>query len=214
MGLKRGHYGEANRVKTSLINLLLADCVPELIANEVPFLHGKRSADLVAIYEGLSIGFEIKSKLDNLRTMQAQLADYQRVFNKVYLVYSARFAKSPEIEQLPKTIGLIIITNEGMLKIHRKATCKINLDKKALISALWRKDLEALVANSISMEFDDLQKYVIKNKAIKTIQNQLVKSLKDRYGAGYTLMLQEKGEKFIIEDLIYITGIKKHQLVF
>lgn len=214
MGLKRGNYGEANRVKTLLINLLLSDYAPELIANEVPFLHGQRSADIIAIYDGLSIGFEIKSKLDNLRTMRAQLTDYQRVFNKVYLVYSARFAGSPEIEQLPKTIGLIIINNDGILKIHRKATCKINLDKKALAAALWRKDLESLVANSTYMEFDDLYKYVVEHSTIKTIQKQLLKSLKNRYGTGYNLMLQEKGEKFIIEDLIYITGTKKHRLVF
>ncbi len=213
MGLKSGNYGEANIVKTTLINLLLQDERFDLIANEVPFLYGKRTADLVAIKDGMLIGFEIKSKRDNLRTMRAQLEDYQRVFNKVYLVYSNKFASAPEIMQLSKSIGLMIVDEERN-KLKRKASLKVNLDKKSLISVLWRKDLENLIKKSNSIDFDMLKFMVTHKCSTKQIQSQIVKSLEQRYGYGYELFLHELGERAIVEDLTYITGVKKHQIVF
>ena len=214
MGFRRVSCVEANIVKTALVNMLLTDSKYELIANEVPFLNRKRSADMVAIKNGCLIGVEIKSKSDNLRTMQAQLDDYQKVFNKVYLVYSEKFSKELDIVKLPKNVGLIVIDSKGELKVRRVAGHRRNLNKEALISMLWRQDLESLIRCHNKIEYDELKQIAIKQCAIKNIQKQINRSLIGRYGEGYNTLLQEMGSKIILEDLFYITGIKKNRIVF
>ncbi|MCL1891990.1 MAG: sce7726 family protein [Alphaproteobacteria bacterium] len=205
----------ADKIKAELIDFLL-DCHDnfDLIANETPFLQSERMADMIAIRNGITMGFEIKSNTDDLRTLSQQLSDYTRVFNAVYLVFSAKFAGSPEIEKLPKTIGLFTVDTDNNLKFRRKAATKVILDKSAMLSLLWRKDLETLAPSKKKADFDDLRDYVLRNCPIKTIQEQIIKSLQSRYGNGYKLMIHERGEKTTIEDLFYITGLKKHQIVF
>lgn len=214
MGLKNGDYGEANVIKTTLVNLLLSIDGVELIINELPFLACKRAADLVVIKEGNLIGFEIKSKVDNLRTMLSQISDYQKTFNSVYLVYSSKFANSIEIKHIPKTVGLIMVDDANDLILKRKATSKISLDKCAMISVLWRKDLEKLVKQNRNLDFEQLREMVTRQCTIRRIQKQIALSLHERYGEGYELLLKEKGQRVIIEDLSYITSTKKHLVAF
>ncbi|MDE5616064.1 MAG: MmcB family DNA repair protein [Alphaproteobacteria bacterium] len=214
MGLKNGDYGEANVIKTALVNFLLDTNGAELIINELPFLSCKRAADLAAIKDGNLIGFEIKSKVDNLRTMLAQIADYQKIFNSVYLVYSHKFINSIEIKHIPKAVGLIMVDDANGLILKRKAISKISLDKSAMISVLWRKDLEKLVKQNRNLDFEQLKEMVTRQCTIKRIQKQIAFSLYERYGEGYELLLKEKGQRVIIEDLSYITSTKKHLVAF
>lgn len=214
MGLKKGKYGEANFIKAELIDFLLKHAEYELIINELPFLCCKRSADLVAINNGMSIGFEIKSKYDNLQTMLDQISDYQKTFNFVYLVYSYRFAKSKELDKLPTNIGLIVISPDNKLILKRKARKKTSLDKASITSVLWRKDLEKLLPKYRKSAFEQLKRKVIEKCTTASIQNQIIISLQTRYGDGYKLFLKEKGQRVILEDLNYITKTKKHPVVF
>lgn len=214
MGLKKGKYGEANFIKAELIDFLLKHAKYELMINELPFLCCKRSADLVAINNGMSIGFEIKSKYDNLKTMLDQISDYRKTFNFVYLVYSCKFAKSKELTKLPKNIGLIVISSDNKLILKRKARKKISLDKTSMTSVLWRKDLEKLLPKYKKSAFEQLKQRAIEECTTANIQNQIIISLQGRYGDGYKLFLKEKGQKVILEDLNYITNTKKHPVVF
>ena len=211
MGILKGKIGEADKIKAELIDFLLADSNAkyDLLVNEAPFLQTNRWADLIAIRDGKIIGFEIKSEQDSLRTLTEQLADYVKVFNRVYLVLAEKFIKSPELEVLSRNIGIIIIKKDHKVKKRRKATSKTSLDKSALTTMLWRKDLEKLAPAQKNTDIEVLRNYVVKNCSTKIIQCQIIEALKSRYALSYELFLKDRGNYTTIEDLRTITKVKK-----
>lgn len=216
MGTWKGNkFWEADKIKVELIDFLLAEpgVKYDLLVNEAPFLRANRWADLVAIKDGETIGFEIKSERDSLRTLADQLADYAKTFNLVYLVIAERFSKKNEISAMSKNIGLIIVKPDGTPIMQRKAISKVKLDKQALLSILWRKDLEKLAPSKRNAEMESLQEYVFKNSSIKSIQAQVIISLKERYAKSYQLFLKDRGTYTTIEDLRTITKLKSLQIV-
>jgi hypothetical protein len=218
---KDGNFvpGEADIIKTELIDFLLENNHYDLFINEHQFLRGNRQADLIAISDNMTIGYEIKSEKDSLKRLAQQIKDYSKVFNRVYLVLAEKFIKRIEIKTLSKNIGIIIVKknrekNESHeIKILRKATTRILLDKSAILSLLWRKDLEKLVPKKKYTEMYDLKNYVFKKCSIKTIQKQIIISLKSRYEEAYKLFLKDRGNYTTVEDMRIITGLKKN-LVF
>ena len=91
-----------NRIKTLLIDKIIKDnknIDDYIICSEVPFLSGKRWADLVVLTKDSLIAYEIKSELDSLTRLSEQIKDYSKTFDKVYLVLSKKFKKIPAIPQ-------------------------------------------------------------------------------------------------------------------
>ncbi|MBE6412115.1 MAG: sce7726 family protein [Opitutales bacterium] len=203
---------DANYIKTTLIDFLLKEGGYDLIANEVPFLQENRWADLIAIKEKTLIGFEVKSKLDSLKTLSEQIQDYSIVFNKVYLVLAEKFIDSSEVKNLPKSIGIIkFIEKEKKVELLRKPKSKIRLNKEALLSFLWRKDLEILLRKKQTRE--ELDKLAIRKLSLKKIQNYVLKSLISRYGKSYQQFLRDCQNNYTtIEDIKTITKLRNDYL--
>ena len=85
---------DAKHIKTRLIDYLLENYETEIIGLEVPYLFGYRRADLVTIIDNKTIAFEIKSELDSLSKLPAQIGDYIDVFNEVYVVLAEKLQKN------------------------------------------------------------------------------------------------------------------------
>jgi hypothetical protein len=215
MRIVRGKTGASDRIKAELIDFLLADSNTEydLFVNEAPFLQTSRWADLIAIHNGRVIGFEIKSEQDDLRTLAEQLSDYAKVFNMVYLVLAEKFINKSELHNIPRTIGLMIINKDFKIIRKRNPTPKTLLDKSALITMLWRKDLERLAPKKKKADMEILRNFVIKNCSTRTIQTQVIESLKSRYVDSYKLFLKDRENYTTIEDLRTITKIKKNPVL-
>ncbi|MBO4643109.1 MAG: sce7726 family protein [Alphaproteobacteria bacterium] len=209
MGILRGKVGNADKIKANLIDFLLEHNDFKLIINEVPFLSANRWADIVAIHDNTIVGFEIKSDQDNLKTLSSQLSDYIKVFNEVYLVLAEKFINNFELNNISKSIGLIIIKGDFSIEIKRKAKSKNRLDKKSLMTLLWRKDLEQLCPLKKNAELSDLRDFVLKTVSLKKIQEKVISALDNRYGNAYRLFLKDRGNYTTIEDLRTITKIKK-----
>jgi hypothetical protein len=211
MRIVKGKTGASDIVKAELIDFLLADSNTkyELFVNEAPFLQTSRWADLVAIHNRRVIGFEIKSEQDDLRTLTEQLSDYVKVFNMVYLVLAEKFIDNPELNNISRNIGLLIIKKDSKIVRKRNPIPKTLLDKSALITMLWRKDLERLAPIKKNADMEILRDYVIKNCSTRTIQTQIIESLKSRYADSYKLFLKDRENYTTIEDLRTITKIKK-----
>ncbi|MDR1324241.1 MAG: sce7726 family protein [Candidatus Margulisbacteria bacterium] len=212
MGIRKGKVGAANIIKAELIDFLLKNGNYDLLASETPFFQGNRWADLIALRENKTIGFEIKSEQDSLRTLKEQLSDYIRVFNMVYLVLSEKFINNPAVDFVSKDIGLIIIKKDHKVIMKRKATPRLLLDKKWLITLLWRKDLEKLCPKKKNTEMDDLKNHVLEKCSVKNIQKQIIISLKSRYATSYKFFLKDRGNYTTIEDLRIITRLKKNHV--
>jgi len=201
----------ASVVKASLIDFWLENNTADLIINEAPFFKGNRRADLIIINNQNLIGFEIKSELDTLKNLKAQILDYQKIFDFVYIVIDKKFKNSKELKELPKQVGILIYNKD--ISIKKEAQKNRRLKKNDLVSLLWRKDLEYLLSNK-NLDFDKLQKMARTKLTINEIRAQILNSLKNRYGANYKCFLLDRGTYTTIEDLRTITRIKRQTFLF
>lgn len=196
-------------IKAELIDLLLANFQLDLLITELPFLKCNRLADLVAVYNNFTIGFEIKSEKDSLLHLNKQILDYMKVFNMVYIVIAEKFYKKEEIKKLHPSVGIIVISSAKGLSFKRKASCKKQLTKEALLSLLWKKDLISLTNNTKADNLESLKKAAIK-KSQQEIQKQVITALRNRYFDSYQMFMQDRESYTTVEDLRTITGLKKN----
>ena len=92
------------KIKAVLIDYLLKNKSHErIICAELPFLGGKRWADIVELKENSLIAYEIKSDLDSFTRLEGQLDDYINTFNEVYVILSKKFIGKEK--NLPKRVG-------------------------------------------------------------------------------------------------------------
>lgn len=82
------------------------------------FRCGKSRAD-VAIFNGTSSVYEIKTDLDSLEKLPSQIADYRKVFDQITIVGATRFSSRLR-KSLPADIGLIVVNEHMELRTIRK----------------------------------------------------------------------------------------------
>ena len=110
---------DALYLKTLVIDFWLSKNNADLIISEAPFFKGNRRADLIIMQNKYLFGFEIKSELDTLKNLEAQIDDYVKIFDFVYVVLSKKFANATILKKLPTNVGIVIYEDE--LKIQKEA---------------------------------------------------------------------------------------------
>lgn len=202
---------DASYFKTVVIDFWLNQNKVDLIINEAPFFKGNRRADLIIIQDNYLLGFEIKSELDSLKNLEAQIDDYIKIFDIVYVVLARKFAHAEILKKLPTHVGIIIF--DGSIIIQRQAKPIKKFKKENLVSLLWRKDLEKILNNK-KLDFEKLQKRTLSKITINTLKQNILLSLKERYGNNYKYFLKDRGSYTTIEDLRTITRISKEPYFF
>ncbi len=178
---------------------------PSLIACELPFLGGKRKADIVAIINGELIAFEIKSKADNLSKLQEQSLDYQQTFQRVFVIVDAEHLKNTR-EMIDSRVGIIQSKSSSLLPI-RQAHRRIRLNKKHLCKIFTKKFLEKTLGES-SRSYNDLTELRerLRTKLSTPQLLELVKGyLLEKYGHRYKRFLTEKGKVTHTDDLLLLS---------
>ena len=126
---------------------------------------GKSKADIV-IFNGTSTVYEIKTELDSLNRLEAQLEDYLKCFDKIYVITTLENIKKLE-NKLSGKIGLIEYTKRGTLREHKKAESnKQNIDKKSLFS-LFRKNEMLNIIKKIGFEIPDVHPRYLREECEK-----------------------------------------------
>lgn len=98
-----------------------------------------RSVVDVAVANGTTTAYEIKTEYDTARRLKSQTSDYLRAFDKVYVVTDATYASKYERE-LDERVGLILLSQKGSMRIYREAESnKHNVEPSAIFRCL-RKD--------------------------------------------------------------------------
>ena len=99
-----------------------------------------RSIVDVAIANGTSTAYEIKTEFDTSRRLQTQTNDYLKVFDKVYVVTHPAHVSRYEQELDPR-VGLIILSPRLSLKPFREAESNIqNVDPRTVFRCLRRDE--------------------------------------------------------------------------
>ncbi len=134
--------------KNTLINSLLNELIHKdtVVINE--FRVGTSIVDL-AVFNGTSRAYEIKTELDSPARLEKQLSDYSKVFREVYLVTYQTLVPNYR-KLLPKHIGIyaLIESKSGELKVKliRKAQRSYNrMDTDMVMTTLRRYEYIQLV---------------------------------------------------------------------
>ncbi|MFT3783553.1 MAG: sce7726 family protein [Nibricoccus sp.] len=93
----------------------------------------------IAIFNGTSTAYEIKTELDTFTKLPKQIADYRNVFDRVYVVLSDRFKKS-DLSVLDQSIGIIVVDYKLRIKVIRRAKSNINHVSPSAIFDCLRRD--------------------------------------------------------------------------
>jgi hypothetical protein len=141
-----------NQIRTSFYKQRLDKHLSDsrtLVINELGISHGRCRAD-IAIINGSLIGYEIKSDMDSLRRLNNQIARYNEVFDKAYLIVTPRYVKSVEAI-LPEWWGLIVASKnqrgEIRFKNLRNSKQNANADDFSIAKLLWRTEAIQILAN-------------------------------------------------------------------
>lgn len=201
---------DASHIKTLLIDFLIENYNIELIASEVPYLFGYRRADLVAIINNNMVAFEIKSELDSLSKLEAQVNDYIEVFNKVYVVLAKKFQHYSVVSKLHKKVGILYIDANDEIIYYRKAKEQKILKKEKLIYFFKKDELNKINNIDTKLSLRKTREIFLKINSTKKIVEYSKNILRNKYLTQYNKFIEEKGKYTIEEDLSSITGIGKN----
>lgn len=138
------HYQNEYIFKNALINEIIIKEIGQSdskIFNE--FRLGKSVADL-AVFNGTSKVFEIKTELDTVNRLASQIENYRKVFNEIYLVVpKAKLALYSGYDD----IGVISfdIQRQHKFLIEKKAASYNNVESATLMQILHTNEYKRIV---------------------------------------------------------------------
>lgn len=138
------------------------------------FRLGKAVADL-AMFNGVSKVFEVKSMLDKDVRLSNQLEHYRRLFNEVYLVVPE--AKSPLYLKRDPSIGIIIYDHsQSSFSLLRPAECKDHIDVEALMQVLHTHEYVKIVEQYFGERppFNDFNKFQVCKELMRQIPSHVL----------------------------------------
>ena len=148
-----------------------------IIFNE--FRVGESIVDL-AMFNGESKAFEIKTDFDSPKRLLKQLDSYRQIFNKVYLIVS--YDRLPQyLNIIPDCIGVLSLGIKGnrvIINTIREAEKSLNLDCEILMRCLRTKEYRNIVQEfyQIPLTGDgDIYKKCL--KALESIPKQILNHL-------------------------------------
>jgi hypothetical protein len=121
-----------------------ADDAETRVVEELELGLGAR-ADLIVL-NGRIEGFEIKSDRDSLERLVHQVAAYDAICDRSWLVTTPRFAGAAS-ELLPSWWGILVARGSGEgLRLVRRRAARAHSQQQvgALVGLLWRNELTAL----------------------------------------------------------------------
>lgn len=162
---------------------------------------GSSFAD-VAVFNGTSTVYEIKTDLDSFARLQSQVADYQTRMEYVYLVISEDRAAIAE-RRLPERVGLVALTKSGSLRTVRHAESNRDVLRSDHIFRMLRQaEAEAVVAaHGVALtETDPVARW-------RRLRDEFAALPTDAAHAGAVAAFRRRGEKIV--DVATDTALPK-----
>lgn len=131
-------------LKNELLNKIISKGVNNVVFSE--FKINKSILDL-AVFGEKSIAYEIKTEFDSPKRLDTQLADYQTLFDKCYIVVPQSEVNNYRLH-IPSTIGVLAFAYEKQniyFKLVRKASFNKELDVDVLMQCLQTNEYIQIV---------------------------------------------------------------------
>lgn len=119
-----------------------------LLVEEMEVCSGRARVDLAVIGDHL-IGIELKGPKDDVARLPRQVAAYSQCFDRVVLVVHESLAQKARL-LIPSWWGLVISQQRGdqlAYEFERRPRPNPDLDLEALLSLLWRDEIDTLFAD-------------------------------------------------------------------
>ena len=126
-------------VKNEFLNKWIKQEICEknaVVFNE--FRLGNAVADL-AVFNGVSRVFEIKTELDNDYRLSNQIQEYKKLFNEVFIVVPKK--QLLNYESCDAQVGIITFDSQaGPFELEKKSNTFKNIDRRVLMNVLHTKE--------------------------------------------------------------------------
>jgi hypothetical protein len=191
----------AKYIKALFVDYILSQPFEQItIGSEVMFAHKKVVADLVILSNEGTEAYEIKACNDDFRKLENQLKEYNNVFDYVNVIVTENhFAKAKKL--IPKSNGLILITDKLDFHIYRKPPINKKLKKEELLSTMTIKFLKKyFTINSKKLTAFEIRNYLVE-KDIQDLRSALYVFLFNNISNRFSNFLFERGIKTHYEDV-------------
>ena len=200
------HYPKYNEkfMKLVLVNWIIQQYPNCYIALEVPFLGKQRRVDVLIITEDLQIFvFEVKSKLDQLKTLLEQIQDYTLCFQNIFIVTDPKFLHSITKMNLPDYLGHICIDTNKDIKILNNSYKHTQISIYEALTILKKQELLSINGKS-TMTIHELRTLIISSFSHIECSSFISNLLIQRYTKQNGLFRIYKSDVLTYEDLIYL----------
>lgn len=202
----------ATNIKTILIDHLLKQPYKNLfIGTEVPYLSGKRWADLLALQDDATYFYEIKSDFDSLKKLSGQIKDSCKTFDFSNVVVSEKYSRNIS-KFIPKSVGILEVSSSTRkIKIIRIAKRRKKLTKLNLSYFIWRDEILQILGGKGRKALKNLDTHQLRLKLkisfdLPQIKKFAMGALKNRYEYRFKNFLQERGDRTLVQDLDILTS--------
>ena len=109
---------------------------------------GNSRAD-VAIFNGTSTVYEVKSYYDSFERLEAQIADYRKVFDRVYVVTTTEKV-SAVLDQVQASVGVMKLEDDMSLTEEREAQSnKANTDPATIFNCMRQSEFCSAIKDAM-----------------------------------------------------------------
>lgn len=182
--IRRGYRNEYVYKNEIASRLIFGRHSPRTAAMHVELPVGRSIVD-IAIFNGTSTAYEVKTEFDSAKRLATQTADYAKVFEHVYVVTTPTLS-SRYLEAVGETVGVYALSSSGSLSLVKEAgSNRQKLIKNTVFRCLRQHeylsilkecaDLEVnvpngLVSNHCSALFEKLTEDEVHNSFIKAMR--------------------------------------------
>ena len=182
------------------------------------FRVGNSVADL-AMFNGYSKIFEIKTEFDSDIRLPLQLENYKKGFNQIYLIIPD--SKLSIYEKYDNAVGLITFNskNNNSFNLKRKASINLEIDPPTLMSILHTNEYKSIVKKHFGYlpEMTSFNQFKICSELICEIQKNELNKL-------FIAQIKKRGDNVALSSRYYrefnqlflalkMNRIKKHMMI-
>ncbi|MDQ0017155.1 hypothetical protein J2W23_005564 [Variovorax boronicumulans] len=148
------HYRNEYFFKAAITNrIVFGRHSPRTCSLSVELPVGNSIVDL-AIFNGTSTAYEIKTKLDSPRRLITQTPDYLRVFDRVFLVTAPELS-TYYADVCDKRVGILALNHSGSLRMIREASSNTeSLDARSMFRVLRRSEYQPALEKYLHRPID------------------------------------------------------------
>lgn len=159
---------------------------------------GRSRADIVMVLPGELAGIEIKSDADTYARLERQVKDYDRFFDRNYVVAGSTHAMHIE-EHVPEYWGIISVEwlDERVdFYMIREAHRNPKMEMKQKIRILWRPELAHIQEICGMARYEGKSKDFVREKIVERVPGEILNQLisEELFERDYTEIGERIGE--------------------